>query len=193
MDLTQSVILDTETSGLGKKDQIIEVSIIDGKTGLVLLDTLVKPTCVINKHAAAVHGITDEMVDDAPSWAEIHSLVCRILHGMTLVAYQSDFDLRMLKQTAKAHNLLLPDIASECAMRWLHSYQVTPKNPKLKWPKLTEAAKQYNVTLKGTAHRALCDTIMTRDVILAVRLEDQSEPDAGETTIPETTIPEKKT
>lgn len=173
MDLSNTVILDTETTGLSKKDEVIEISIVDGKTGLVLLDTLVKPTCVINPHASAVHGITEEMVATAPTWAEIHDLVVRLLSGVTMLAYQVDFDLRLMKQSAKAHGLRLGSITSVCAMRWLHSYLLSPKEPKLKWPKLTDAAEQFGVTTRGTAHRALADVHMTRDVILAVRAEDQ--------------------
>jgi DNA polymerase-3 subunit epsilon len=184
VDLYDKVILDTETSGLGKQDQIVEITILDGRTGLTLLDTLVKPSCRINKHAAAVHGIDDDMIKDAPTWPEIHDLVFRLLKGMTMVAYQSEFDLRMIKQTCKAYDLVAPEFETECAMRWLHSYLVTPKDPKMKWIKLTKAAELYNVEPKGVAHRALCDTIMTRDVILAARLEDQGEPELGEITIP---------
>ncbi len=63
----QFVILDTETTGLTLRDQIIEINVID-LTGKILLNSLVKPTINIPAEAASIHGITNEMVHDAPSY-----------------------------------------------------------------------------------------------------------------------------
>ncbi len=43
-------ILDTETTGLGKNDEIIEISIL-ALDGTVLLDTYVKPSIPVSKGA----------------------------------------------------------------------------------------------------------------------------------------------
>lgn len=63
----QFVILDTETTGLTLRNQIIEINVID-LTGKILLNSLVKPTINIPAEAASIHGITNEMVHDAPSY-----------------------------------------------------------------------------------------------------------------------------
>ena len=174
MDLTRFYrVLDTETTGLNKAAEVCEISIIDGRTGLVLLDTLVKPSCRISKGASDVHGITDEMVADAPTWDEIHDLVVHILTGTTVLIYQQDFDLRLMSQSAKAVGRRMPKLDSDCAMRWVHDYIRPATDPKMKWPKLTDVAEQYGVEPDGVAHRSLCDTKMTRDVILAICAEDQ--------------------
>ncbi len=39
-------ILDTETTGLGKKDQVIEIAIIDNADGSVILNTLLSPPLI---------------------------------------------------------------------------------------------------------------------------------------------------
>lgn len=52
------VYLDTETTGLGSTDEIIEISIIDDD-GSTLLETLVKPSQPIPADSTRVHGITD--------------------------------------------------------------------------------------------------------------------------------------
>lgn len=173
MDLTNTVVLDTETTGLDKAAEVCEISLVDGRTGLVLLDTLVKPTRPISPGAAKVHGIDDAMVAEAPSWADLHDLIIRLLSGVTVVIYQQDFDLRLMRQSAKAVDRRLPPLDSECAMLWLFDYLKTRTNPNPKWPKLTEAAEAFGVTPQGTAHRALCDARMTRDVLLAAREDDQ--------------------
>jgi len=41
--LENTVILDTETTGLGDDDEIVQIAIIDGFTGKVLLNEKLKP------------------------------------------------------------------------------------------------------------------------------------------------------
>ena len=62
-------VLDTETTGL-KDAEICQIAIID-HTGEVLFNTLVKPVKPIPSDAVRVHGITNEQVQNAPSWAEV--------------------------------------------------------------------------------------------------------------------------
>ena len=50
------VIIDTETTGIGPCDEVIELAVLDTH-GRVLLDTLVRPTCPIDPGAARVHGL----------------------------------------------------------------------------------------------------------------------------------------
>ncbi|MFJ2900325.1 exonuclease domain-containing protein [Streptomyces sp. NPDC087218] len=59
-------ILDTETTGLDYDSRIVEIAVTTA-AGTVLLDTLVNPGAPIPAEAAAIHGITDVMVADAPS------------------------------------------------------------------------------------------------------------------------------
>lgn len=177
MDLSNVIILDTETTGVYKHDQVCEISMVDGKTGLVLLDTLVKPSVKIGKIALETHGISEDMVKDAPTWGDIHHIVQRILTGTTAVAYNYTFDQRMMKQSAAAYDMRLKGVEWCCAMKWLHDYMKTKTDPNPKWPKLTEVAEQHGIEFQGNAHRALADVIMTRDVIRAIRADDQS---AGE-------------
>ena len=61
------VYLDTETTGLELKDEIVEIAIID-KNGLVLIDSLIKPKQPIPDSATAIHHISNEMVKDSPTF-----------------------------------------------------------------------------------------------------------------------------
>ena len=49
------VIVDTETTGLGADDQVIEVAVVDA-SGKVLVERLVRPTCPIHPRATAEIG-----------------------------------------------------------------------------------------------------------------------------------------
>lgn len=109
------VLLDTETTGIGAADQVIELGILDLK-GAVLLDTLVRPTCRISPEAMAVNGITEAMVADAPDWKAVWAQAEPLLKGKRILAYNAAFDVRMLKQTCRIHGLKEPYIRSQCLM-----------------------------------------------------------------------------
>ena len=68
------VIFDTETTGLDKTDEVIEIACVD-IDGNVLLDTLVKPTCRVSDGARAIHGISDDQLTHAPLIDEIAPLI----------------------------------------------------------------------------------------------------------------------
>ena len=97
-------ILDTETTGLGYDDQIVSIAIMT-TAGQVLLDTLVKPTIAIPDRATAIHGITDAMVQNSPSFADCMPQLRDLLSGETVLIYNADFDIRMMEQSAAAHDL----------------------------------------------------------------------------------------
>lgn len=99
-----TLILDTETSGLHGSAEICQIALID-VSGRVLLDTLVRPTRPIPRDASAIHGITDATVADAPTFADLAPQLRELLSGQTVVIYNANFDVRMLEQSARAHQL----------------------------------------------------------------------------------------
>lgn len=109
------VLLDTETTGLGPKDQVIELGILDLK-GNILMDTLVRPTCRISPDSQAVHHITEEMVAAAPEWPAVWAQVELLITRKRILAYNAPFDVKMLKQSCRAHGLKEPFIRSLCLM-----------------------------------------------------------------------------
>ena len=74
------LFFDTETTGLGSNAEIVEVGVVDA-VGKTVLESLVRPRRRIPSDAIAVHGISNEMVRDAPTWAE----VCRRFDNCSLV------------------------------------------------------------------------------------------------------------
>lgn len=98
------LILDSETTGLGGDAEIVQIAIID-PAGRTLLDTYVKPTRPIPRDASAIHHITDAMVVDAPTFADIAPQLRGLLSGETVVIYNSDFDVRLMEQSAAARGI----------------------------------------------------------------------------------------
>nr|WP_145480081.1 3'-5' exonuclease [Yersinia similis] len=168
-----SLILDTETTGLDDDAEIIEISIIDC-TGKILLDTLVKPIKAIPAEATAIHGITNDMVADAPTWRDIHYQFMTLTNDRTLLIYNALFDSRLIFQTAAANNCPVPEkkyiFDAECVMESYAKYygQWDQKRNKFKWQRLSNAAEQQGVAIDGTPHRALADCKTTLGVIRAM-------------------------
>lgn len=169
-----AVILDTETTGLEWGGEIVEICIIEARTGKVLLDTLVYPLRPIPKETTDIHGITDEMTEDAPMFFEIADTVAEILKGRVVIAYNAAFDKKMLSSSAAIfEDPINLECNFHCAMLayaqfkgdWNHGHG------DFKWHSLVNAAKQQGITLEGTAHRALYDCQLTRELILKMAAE----------------------
>jgi len=159
------VIVDTETTGLGSDARIVEIAIIDC-TGSTLLNTLVKPAIPVPPAATAIHGITDEMVKDAPEWREIETEVIELI-DRGWVAYNAEFDDRIILQSS-TNDIDYP--GPRCAMRLYaeHNGEWDAYRRKYKWKKLVDAASAMNVSPDDTPHRALFDCQMTLGVIRAI-------------------------
>ena len=102
VNLTLSVNHDLISASLGDNDQMVEIAIVDS-VGTVLFESYVKPIVDIDPEAQAIHGISDDSLADAPEWPEIAEKVRSALDGKTVVIFNAGFDVRILKQTAKAH------------------------------------------------------------------------------------------
>jgi DNA polymerase III epsilon subunit-like protein len=117
-DLADLVFLDTETTGLGDNAQAIEIAIVDAD-GAVIFESYCRPTVPVEPGAQAIHNIGAEKLKDAPSWPEIERQVRAALEGKTVVIFNSDFDMRILSQTATAQGdeaLWLTELETVCAM-----------------------------------------------------------------------------
>lgn len=149
----QFVILDTETTGLTLRDQIIEISVID-LAGKILLNSLVKPTIIIPAEATSIHGITNEMIHGAPSWTTIYQELLEVTVGKTILIYNAEFDLGMIENTCIANNVEFKDFKSTCVMKMYANYVDSKK-----WISLSDATK---LTIK---HRAAADCFAVLELL----------------------------
>lgn len=111
------VILDTETTGVGTYDEVIQIGVID-PLGSVLLDRLIKPArnTHISREATAIHRITMAMLDNMPLYSEISGMLKSVVQGRTIVTYNAEFDRRLLMQSAGFAGGFVPPDPWECAM-----------------------------------------------------------------------------
>lgn len=156
------LILDTETTGMGKTAEVIEVSVIDTR-GEVLLDTLVKPKVpTMNRFAQRVHGISLGMLADAPTWPDVLPELASLADRRTVLAWNAPFDAGMLAQNSLAWELPHPKWLFVCAMR-LYAKQRGIKIRGLHKCVVDESLSHLLETYKS--HRALADVVFVLEVL----------------------------
>jgi DNA polymerase III epsilon subunit-like protein len=156
------LFFDTETTGLGKTSEIVEVGVVDAK-GKTMLESLVRPRRRIPADAIAVHGISNEMVRDAPTWAEVWPQVRQLFTGRRVGIFNADFDLRMMRQSHQQHGLSWEDMGGSafCVMKMYARYYGDMRGiENAKWQSLQKAGRQCGIALPNT-HRAVGDARLT--------------------------------
>lgn len=105
--LEKALILDTETTGIGNDDEIIELAIIRADNGEVLFNQRFKPTKTISAEAFAIHGISDDELKDKPRFADHFADIVQIVNGKTIIGWRVDFDVLFFHQTKRRY--AIPD------------------------------------------------------------------------------------
>jgi len=167
------VTFDTETTSLD--GQIIQWAVCD-HTGQVLGTGYVKPTEPISEGARAIHGITDEMLLDAPTFDLIAQKIWDLIEGKAVIIYNASFDISRLysslapyidyqNQECPHHKRvvwLLSTLERHCAMEWFaviygakHEYFKT-----YTWQKLETACFYFDIQGEK-AHDAASDAKAT--------------------------------
>lgn len=94
------VFVDLETTGgNAAHHRITEVGLVRMEAGVVVEEwsSLVNPECPIPSYIAGFTGITNEMVADAPRFADIAALVFAKLRSTVFVAHNARFDYSFLR------------------------------------------------------------------------------------------------
>ena len=101
MNINRQLCLDTETTGISWKSghRIIEIGIIE------LVDRLptgndyhvyLNPQRLVEQSAIAVHGITDEFLEDKPTFREVADDLLAYLGDSELIIHNAQFDMGFL-------------------------------------------------------------------------------------------------
>ena len=161
------VVLDVETTGLDpENDRVIEIGVVLVDDGQVVdaLSWLVQPGIPVPKEALEVHGITDDELRTAPSFAEIREKLLARVAGRLPVAYNAPFDRAFLGAELRRSGGA-PDAFLE-ATEWLDPLVwARARLPKEGGYKLAEITKRLEIELTN-AHRAAADAEATAKVLL---------------------------
>ena len=95
------IVLDTETTGLDyTREKIIEFAAVRLENGKITdeYQTLINPKQHIRKSSIAIHGITQDMVEDAPTEEEVMPKILEFIGDYPIVAHNAIFDYSFLNE-----------------------------------------------------------------------------------------------
>lgn len=163
------IYYDTETTGVNPAhDKIIEIAAYDPLLDRTF-ESLVNPLSPIPQEAMAIHGITDQMVQTAPTFAEVGKKFIEFCQGnVVLLAHNNDaFDRLFLLHESKRHGIAMPHWPMIDTLKWTRKYRSDlPKH------NLQFLRRVYGFA-ENQAHRALDDVIILYK-IFSVLFDDLS-------------------
>lgn len=163
-----TIFLDTETTGLGRDAEIIDLGVVD-MHGNVLIDTLIAPRSPIPPETTRVHGIVDADVIGAPGWMDVYPLLAGLLRDRPVVVYNAAFDRRMIDGCCAAFGFEGESAEWHCAMQHYAAWagvRSSHKRQRYRLHKLGDALAAFD--LPPGNHRALADAVACRSLVLAL-------------------------
>lgn len=115
----KTVILDLETTGLLSKDPETEIAQICllNTHGRPILSMLLKPSQPMSEEVIGIHKITNEQVVDQPIFPQVAKVISYLLEGKHVIAYNMDFDWKLLMHMFKKYKEAPPKVAgASCCM-----------------------------------------------------------------------------
>lgn len=151
------IYYDTETTGIKTdKDRIVEIAAFDPVNNR-RFEMLVNPGISIPSEASSVHGITDDMVKDSPSFAEVaHAFISFCEGDVVLIAHNNDnFDMPLLRHEFNRHAVAMPSTwIFMDSLKWSRRYRSDLPRHTLQFLRET-----YGIAANN-AHRALDDVLV---------------------------------
>jgi DNA polymerase III epsilon subunit-like protein len=124
------LFLHSKTTGAAEQSEVVEIAILD-TAGMPLADELVKPKRHIRPTATKIHGITDEMVDSAPKWAEILPKVEELLAGNKVCIYDPTTELLALRNSYQNnHNRYVLDENNFVSLMDMYAHFKNERDPR---------------------------------------------------------------
>ncbi|MBX3016722.1 MAG: 3'-5' exoribonuclease [Bdellovibrionaceae bacterium] len=148
------VAFDTETSGAFPVGfEIVEMGAVKWKNGQILdrFQALIKPSVPMGEEVIKIHGITNEMVADAPPLSEVLPKFMEFLGDAVIIAHHAPFDLGFLVYDLERAGLKVPTTPALCSSLLARRMITESENHRLQ-----TLVKVLNLG-ENTAHRALDD------------------------------------
>jgi len=162
------IFLDTETTGLHNKAEIIEIAIIDFD-GKPLIQSLVKPVQSNPDATAHIHRISHQELAGAKPWPLVWNEVRGILFRQHVGIYNAAFDLKMIDQTNRIYQIPTPIINAFDIMNLFAQFRGiwSEKFISYKLAKQEDAARYCGIQT-NSLHRAFNDALLTRKIFLFI-------------------------
>jgi len=150
------IVLDIETTGLDyTRERIIEFAAVRLENGKIkdTYETLINPQQHIRKSSMAIHGITQEMVEDAPTEEEVLPKIMKFIGDAPIVAHNAIFDYSFINEAnlrVFGHEISNPRIDTQQLFKEIC--------PDIDAPSLDALTERFNVKLTNH-HRAMGDAM----------------------------------
>ncbi len=158
-DRSATLFFDLELTGVYDHDEILSITIVDGN-GKLIMDTLVKPAHKTKwKQTEKIHGITPEMVENAPSLDSLIPQLKTVFDSAEhIIAYGISTDYSHIKYIyeTEAERERLHSKALCCAnefVRYIHEHR-----PDVAHASLSDAMACFGIAWDGIAHSSCADT-----------------------------------
>ena len=155
------VALDVETAN-SKLSSICQIGVAEFQNGALTnkWQSLINPEDHFDGINVAIHGIGEEAVQDAPTWADVFPIVSALLHDKVVVCHTA-FDRIAVTRACERYEL------EWCTCRWLDSARVIRRA----WKEfarsgygLSNVAAHFGITYKQ--HDALEDARCAGEILL---------------------------
>ena len=163
LDEIAFAVVDVETTGMcaGASDRITEIAVVVVHRGRrkVVLDSLVNPGRPIPPTICAITNITNEMVQDAPTFAEMADQVLAALAGRVFVAHNARFDWGFISAEVRRTRDLALDGPRLCTVRLARRLVKGVRSCGL------DNLTQHFGFANAARHRAAGDALVTADLL----------------------------
>lgn len=156
------VAFDTETSGAFPLEaEVIELGAVKWFKGEIVgkFQTLLRPSKELQPDNIRIHGITNEMVADAPLMNSEIAKFCEFIDNSVLLAHHAPFDLGFLAVAIEKNSLRFPNNLNLCSSLISRALLATTNH------KLQTLIKELNL-VGGEAHRAYDDAYACLQVLM---------------------------
>lgn len=163
LDEIAFAVVDVETTGMraGASDRITEIAVVvvHGGRREVVFESLVNPGRPIPPAICAITNITNDMVRDAPSFAEVADQVLAALAGRVFVAHNARFDWGFIHAEVRRARDLALDGPRLCTVRLARRLVKGVRSCGL------DNLTQHFGFANPARHRAAGDALVTADLL----------------------------
>lgn len=159
-----AVFLDTETTGTSRKDEVIELAVLDGSKKPLFVERF-KPSLCIKPRAQMIHGIKDADLVNCLPIGFCFDRLSEVFDGRRIFAHNANFDRRLLRQSFEGREFGAS--SWHCSARAVGMYIGRPARRQI--VSLKDSCTELGVVYNAAGHHgAVNDVIMMINVLQAV-------------------------
>lgn len=168
LNLHDCVILDTETTGLYKDDEVVELSILD-MLGHELYHSLFKPQKKMGKAAIRVTGLDHEQLRHEPLFKDEWRKIKKAIGKKRIIGHNVSFDYRIILATALRYGIEESEV-KRLFYNMIDSKEIAKKYIQTSSYKLEDLCRLFHIN-DPQKHRATYDCLMTLQMLRALENE----------------------